>query len=89
MDGFTLRRGPREQSDPERHRPHAADLAASDTFVQEASADRQEHHEAHRERRLYERQRDQQKSSNLRGPAEQREQRPDEPARLRDEAAEE
>jgi hypothetical protein len=89
MGRVPVRSRPREQSDPGGDGGDACDLAPADRLVEHAMADHEQHDQARRQRRLDERQRDQEEGADLGDPTEQSEQRPDDPAWLLDEAAEE
>jgi hypothetical protein len=88
MLGLAWRSSPGEQRDSHHHRAHAQDLAPAHLLAENARPDPEQHDEAHRQRRLDERERDQEERSDLRGPPEQSQARADEPARPPDQAAE-
>jgi len=75
------------KSDPRHHGRDAGDLPLADALAEDARADPQEHDQAHRERRLDERQRYQQERPDLRRPPQQGKPRPDQPARPPDQAS--
>jgi len=83
-----LRSGPRQQPDPDRDRRDARELSAADGLVEQPRSDREQDDQARRQRRLDERERDQEQGADLGDPSEEGEQRSDDPARLLDEAAE-
>jgi len=84
MFGLTWGRGPGQKRDPRGHRAHAENLAPADPLPEHLGADPEQHDEAHRQRRLDQRERDQQERSDLSRPAAQGEAGADEPARLPD-----
>jgi hypothetical protein len=88
MIRLAWRRRPGEQPDPDDHRGHAEDLPPPDVLSEHAGADAEQHHEAHRERRLDQRQRDEHERADLGRPATQSERRPQQPARPLDQADE-
>lgn len=79
---------PREQPDPDGDGGDACDLAAADRLVEHAMPDHEQDDQARRQRGLDQRQRDEQESADLGDPAEQGEQRPDDPTWFLDEATE-
>ncbi len=82
-----VRSRPRQQSDTGGDGGHARDLAAADGLVEHAVSDHEQDDQARRQRGLDEREWDQQQRADLRDPAEKGEQRPDDPARLGHEPA--
>ncbi len=79
--------GPRKERDPGRHGGHAQDLPPADPLPQHARPDHEQDDQARRQHGLDHRERDQQERADLSRPATQSEARADQPARLREEAA--